>query len=194
MRFCLPTLLLGTLAVSCLTSSVFAQADQPEITAPPRRAVAACPTLEELGYLLKQITEISLDITSRAERLPDDCSVGLFAGATGWEMTSPSQREFTWAASELYSQPAYFDDPILERYGQTHRPLIQPFLSGAHFFGTFPLMPYKIGLDRTHDHIYTLGYYRPGSPTPCIGRRHRLEADAAGFEAATLLALIFLLP
>ena len=59
---------------------------------------------------------------------------------------------------------------------------------------TFPVIPYQIGLNRTHDRVYTLGQYRPGSPTPCLVRRIPFEADAAGFEAGAWLALILLLP
>ena len=94
-------------------------------------------------------------------------------------------------------QPLTIEAPILvaaKDVAQVRHPLVQPWLSGAHFFGMFPIMPYLIGLDRTHDRIYTLGYYRPGAPTPCLGRRLPLEADAAALEAATWLGLIFLLP
>ena len=157
------SLLCAALIVAATPSAVFAQAEA--IDMPPRREIVACPSLADLGYLTKALTEISLDM-SATNRLPDDCSVNLFAPAGGWELAPLAQREFTWAASELYAQPSYWDDPILERYGQTHRPFIQPWLSGAHFFGTFPLIPYKIGVDRTHDKIYTLGYYRPAALRP----------------------------
>jgi hypothetical protein len=67
-------------------------------------------------------------------------------------------------------------------------------LSAAHFFGNVPLLPYKMGLDHPCKPIATLGYYRPGSPAPPVGRRLPLEADAATIEAATWVGLILLLP
>jgi hypothetical protein len=101
---------------------------------------------------------------------------------------------FHWAASGLRAQPAYFDDVPLERYGQSVCPAAQPFLSAARFFGTFPLMPYKMGIDRTHDPVYTLGYCRPGSPAPCLYQRLPIERDATLLEAGAWIGFIFLLP
>jgi hypothetical protein len=99
-----------------------------------------------------------------------------------------------WDAAELWHQPLYFDDVLLERYGQTPLPRWQPVLSGAHFFGTLPMLPYKLAIDRPMDCVSTLGYYRPGSPTPCLGRRIPRDTQAFGWEAGTWLALVFLIP
>jgi hypothetical protein len=141
------------------------------------------------------LIDLSVNIGLDPEELPPDCSTEVFRVSDNFATTRPwMHTEFNWAASDLFHQPAYWDDPILERYGQSHHPWIQPALSGAHFFATFPLIPYKIGVERTHDHIYTLGYHRPGSPTPALGRRLSLEADAAAFEGLSWLALIFILP
>ena len=73
-----------------------------------------------------------------------------------------------------------FDDVQLERYGQSRCPTLQPVLSGAHFFGTMAIMPYKMGLSGPFEMTSNYGYYRPGSPTPCVGRRLPWEWDAAG--------------
>ena len=138
----------------------------------PQQAPLECPTLDQLGYRTKQLMELSLDIGIREDRLPADCSGGVFqATAAGYDGRSWCATEFNWSASDLFAQPAYFDDPLLERYGQTRHSLVQPWLSGAHFFGQFPLMPYKIVVDRPFDKVYALGYYRPGSPLPCQTRR-----------------------
>jgi hypothetical protein len=149
------------------------QADRASETIPPPQQIPLdCPTLEQLGYRTKALSELSLNVEISTEQLPKDCSSGVFQETVlsqdgrDWFAT-----EFNWAASDLFAQPAYFDDPLLERYGQTRHPLVQPWLSGVHFFGQFPLMPYKIVVDRPFDKIYTLGYYRPGSPMPCVTRR-----------------------
>lgn len=193
MRLSLLSSCLVVVAVAA-SHNVAAQEEVLEPAVPRRGTIIACPTLQDLGYIPRAITEIRLNANVQRDRLPDDCASNLFSAPIDWQTARTMETEFNWAASELYHQPAYWDDPILERYGQTYHPLIQPWASGAHFFGTFPLIPYKMGIDRTHDRIYTLGYYRPGSPTPCLGRRLPLEADAAGFETAAWLALIFLLP
>lgn len=204
-------LLASFLAVSALSFAgaeaadvarrVFVQQDEaatepqsPEIQNPGSGMTNGCVLPEDLGYKSKRLSELSLNIHLDAATMPDDCSKDVFQLGGVTTERSWHDSEFTWAASDLFAQPAYFDDPILERYGQSHHPVLQPALSGAHFFSQFPLMPYKIGLDRTHDQIYTLGYYRPGSPMPLLGRRLPLEADAAGFESMSWVALLFILP
>lgn len=149
------------------------QADDASETIPtPQQGLLECPTTEQLGYRTKPLGELSLDVGLRDVRMPTDCSRSLFQeAAVAQDDRSWYATEFNWAASDLFAQPAYFDDPLLERYGQTRRPFVQPWLSGVHFFGQFPLMPYKLLVDRPHDTVYTLGYYRPGSPMPCQSRR-----------------------
>jgi hypothetical protein len=142
------------------------------------------------------LQDLNLDTSVRGNKIPIDCSINLYSGALGGDRLHrrAQELEFHWAANELFHQSLYFDDTLLERYGQTRHPVIQPVLSGARFFGTFPLVPYKMGLDRTHDHVYTLGQYRPGSVNPCLQERLIFEKDAAFFEVATAMAIIFLLP
>ena len=42
-----------------------------------------CPTLEELGYRLKSVRAIQLDIALMGEELPPDCATELFHPPTG---------------------------------------------------------------------------------------------------------------
>ena len=51
-----------------------------------------------------------------------------------------------------------------------------------------------MGVDRTHDCVYTLGHHRPGSCAPCVRWGLPAEVDAALFEAGTWVALALLLP
>ena len=62
-------------------------------------------------------------------------------------------------------QPIYLDDVNLERYGYSHG-VLEPFAGAIHFFGTIPLLPYKAGIHPPTEQMYSLGYYRPGSPAP----------------------------
>ena len=71
----------------------------------------------------------------------------------------------TWRSPDLVHQPLYFEDVNLERYGNGHAKL-QPFLSGAHFFTSVFLLPYKTGVNHPTDCEYSLGAYRPGDCNP----------------------------
>ncbi len=99
-----------------------------------------------------------------------------------------------WEASALAHRPLYFEHVTLERYGQTICPAAQPLLSAAHFFGTLPALPYKMGLEPPRELVYVLGYYRPGSPTPRLRYRFPWRLDAALIEATAATGVVFILP
>jgi hypothetical protein len=121
----------------------------------------------------KPLDEIRIEPLAPDGMLPPDLSQNLFAPADQIPLAGMSDRGWSgsvlaWAASELVHQPLYFDDVPLERYGQTVCPALQPAISGARFYATFPVMPYKLLVDHPYAIITTLGKYRPGSPTPCL--------------------------
>ena len=91
---------------------------------------------------------------------------------------------YLWKASGLCHKPLYFEEVQLERYGHDWGPVLQPFVSGAHFFGTFPILPYKMGLETPQECVYSLGYYRPGSCAPYMIEPLGFTWRAAAFEAA----------
>lgn len=100
---------------------------------------------------------------------------------------------YHWEASNMHSNPLYFEDVSLERYGHTHRPLVQPFVSvgkfGAQLFG----LPYQMTLHPARECIYPLGYYKPGECAPRLIYQVPLNAKAAaataGFYTGAILAL-----
>jgi hypothetical protein len=155
-----------------------------------------CFTPQEMRTWFKPIGEIRVNRPPSPGEMPQDCSEDLF--------TPPSREPFRrainyrctfhWVASNMAHQPLYWDDQPLERYGQSVLPLAQPVLSGVHFFATFPVIPYEIGLDGTYDLIYTLGYYRPGDCAPPTLQWLPFQWDAAILEAGTMTGLIFLAP
>ena len=156
-----------------------------------------CPTPDDATYD-KPISDINTDISLKggaSALMPLDCATDLFQpGPAGGETRGWPCLEFNWEATNFSHRPLYFDETPLERYGQTIHPNLQPVLSGVHFFGMLPLLPYKMGVDRPHDEIYTLGHYRPGDSAPCLRQRLPLEFDAATFEALTIAGLILLIP
>ena len=71
-----------------------------------------------------------------------------------------------WEPTNLWYYPLYFQDVGLERYGHTHKPWVQPFVSTGKFFGQVVTLPYRITLDPPTSQHYSLGYYQPGEWAP----------------------------
>lgn len=121
---------------------------------------------------------------------PFECSIDdgqQFKGRC-WEQTT-----YMWKASALCHKPLYFEDEQLERYGHSFSPCFQPFVSGAHFFCTLPVLPYCMGVEPPMECIYALGHYRPGScapymcnPIPLSPRGALLEVGVVTGAAAAL--------
>ena len=138
-------------------------------------SVVPKPSPEELARWSKPIEAIQIRAPKSEGPLPMDGATALYQA----QQENPSAPRpwtcdsFCWTPSELAYQPLYFDDVPLERYGQTACPLLQPAISGALFFGTVPLMPYKMIVDPPCECVSDYGLYRPGSPTPCVRQRLR---------------------
>jgi len=169
-----------------------------EVTEESTQAQVKCPTPEQIEAQFKPLRKIKIELDPPPGDLPIDCSKQLFADPAerfpGGDLRPWAEVEFTWVPTELAHQPLYFDDVPLERYGQSVAPLFQPICSGARFFGTLPVLPYKVALDPPHSLVSTLGYYRPGSPSPCVHQTLPLSARAALAEGGAWVGMIFLLP
>ena len=101
---------------------------------------------------------------------------------------------YTWKASALCHKPLYFEDVQLERYGHSWLPDVQPLMSGAHFFGSVAILPYKMGLETPNECIYALGHYRPGSCAPYYIEALPFTWRAAAFQAGAVTGIHFALP
>ena len=84
----------------------------------------------------------------------------------------------TWRSPNMKHRPLYFEEPNLERYGHTH-PRLQPLLSGAHFFKSVALLPYKTGVTPATTCKYSIGHDRPGDCVPTIREQHPFNPRAA---------------
>ena len=139
------------------------------------------------------IRSVSLDIKVQGvpgEDVPFEC--GLMSEsfqARRWPQTT-----YMWKASGLCHKPLYFEQVQVERYGHSWPPVVQPLLSGAHFFGSLPLLPYKMGLTTPNECIYTLGHYRPGNCAPYMIEAVPFTWRAAAFEAAAWTGGAFAIP
>lgn len=82
---------------------------------------------------------------------------------------SDIRRHVHWSASNLYSQPTYFDDVDLEIYGHSH--CLQPLKSGIKFYSDLVFLPAEVCKNRPRECIYQLGFERPGNCAPSIRER-----------------------
>jgi hypothetical protein len=140
------------------------------------------------------VDKVKLNITIagvEGKDYPFECSIddgSQFKGRC-WDQTT-----YMWKASAMCHKPLYFEDEQLERYGHSFTPCIQPFVSGAHFFCTLPVLPYCMGVEPPCECIYALGYYRPGSCAPYMCNPVPLSLRGALFEAGAVTGAAAALP
>jgi len=176
----------------------------------------AKPTEEERAAQLKQIERERLQIEKNCEqeyaklkanrinsielniRVPgnagEDYPLECALGAEQFEQRRWPQITYTWKAAGLCHKPLYFEQVQLERYGHSWGPYLQPFMSGVHFFGMLPILPYQMGLKTPNECVYTLGYFRPGSGAPYLLDPIPFTWRAAIFEAGTAVGITAILP
>ncbi len=184
-------------AIACGVSRGQDRADNPPpppVEADGEATFDACEAVEN-GAIFKPLSDIKTILASDDEVLPPDCSENFFTEQlAGDSPRFSTQMAYNWEPTNFFHMPTYFDDVPLERYGQHRHPLLQPFISGTRFVLQLPVVPYKMGVDRPHACITTLGHLPPGDCVPCIRQRIPLEADAATVQAAATVGLVFLLP
>jgi len=141
---------------------------------------------------LRSIREISHDIRpTQPGELPPECIID---GAPYYGRHF-SQSCVQWKASGVCTKAAYFEDVQLERYGHTIvGPVLQPVVSGAKFFATVPLLPYKMGVTPPNECVYTLGHHRVGSRSPYMVEPFPISARGALFEAGAVAGAIAIIP
>ncbi len=147
--------------------------------------------LEELAS--NRISSIDLGIRvegNAGEDFPYECAVS----SQNHQPRQWPQITYNWKAAALCHKPLYFEQVQLERYGHSWGPYVQPIMSGVHFFGTIPVLPYKMGIRTPNECVYTLGYYRPGSCAPYMIDPIPFTWRAALFEGAAATGISFAIP
>jgi hypothetical protein len=175
------------------TLANFAQAAAEEIDA---------AEAEELDRPFRPISQVTIDASFPPGVLPGQPGtepVGLIVSPRlmfsdprfwgGW-----AEMDYQWACTALCHRPLYFEEVNLERYGYTVSPILQPAISGAHFFLTIPTLPYKVVAQPPRECVYTLGYYRPGSPAPRRWHHVNWDPTAATVEGLLVTGLVFAIP
>lgn len=109
-------------------------------------------------FMPKRATELQIDIRPSEGDLPEPPASEYIGGAGARaELYRGEDRTFFWSASRMRRTPIYFDDPRTERFGLTANPLVQPGLSAARFYATFPALPVLMAIDPPCRVHYTLG-------------------------------------
>lgn len=137
-------------------------------------------------------TSVDSDIRTYADSRAADYDVKF--GGRPYEPRVFADTVFAWHPSNFHHYPLYFEDVALERYGHTHHPLVQPFVSIGRFSGQLLMLPYQMTLDPVNKEVYALGYYRPGDCAPKLRYQVPWNGTAAAVEAGVLTGLFFLIP
>ncbi len=156
------------------------------------------PTQSRDCYQAPPLTALSASISLPAGKMPTNAAAEC---AQQNSLTGDTRLDGRWVGSEPHwsatcsrHRPLYFEEINAERYGYTASYTFQPVISAAHFFGTIPLLPYKMAVDHPRDCNYTLGHYRPGSCAPRCHNRLPKKIGATAVEAGFIAGLILLVP
>ncbi len=107
--------------------------------------------------------------------------------------------EWAWTgkefvAADTFSHPLYFEDVMLERHGHERFPRLQPFVSGARFFATIPMLPYLATVRPACDIEYKVGHFRSGDRVYPYVQRPPYVRNAVIVEAAAIAGASIGLP
>jgi len=178
-------------ALLACTYWVGTASSESQLSPPKKPSVSRLPPLSEpetqqnreiccppnLKQRLKTLDQIRAEIQLSPGPRPMDCAAAVFDREGTAAPRERCATQFQWCPTNFYLHPPYFEETPVERYGQTPCPALQPAISTAHFFCVMSTLPYRMLVDRPCEHVYTLGYYRPGSPTPCLRQTLPCPAD-----------------
>lgn len=105
-----------------------------------------------------------------------------------WHRSHPPRNTFAFR-----HQPLYFEDPNLERCGDSYGCLTEA-VSIAHFAGRIPLLPYMMASDNPHETIRGLKDCPAGCSFGPDAYLPRPTVKAIAVEAAAVTGFIFVIP
>lgn len=145
---------------------------------------------QEQSFLLRDLCDADVAYVGEAWNIPERCGTG-YEPFRGRNFIPATTR---WAASGVCHKPLYFEQVQLERYGHEIGPVLQPLVSAAHFFGSIPLLPYKMGIHPPNECQYALGYYRVGDCAPYMIQPIPWSLRGAAVEAGVVGGAVALIP
>ena len=149
------------------------------------------------GSEMKKITDIRPYLSYATEGIDLDLIPDGADDALSSEPYLPREMPrtlFQWKASNIHYRPLYFEDGPLERYGHTHNPYLQPFMSAHKFAVQLVGLPYQMVLRPMCKCEYPLGWYRPGECAPKKCYRIPFGRQPAIVQAGVVTGLFFLIP
>jgi hypothetical protein len=159
------------------------------------RNSAGCLTPSQFSDVVPSIYDVKLDVLKGPGQAPKSCFAERHLDGeirTGNVPRGTVYNDYHWKASGLFSNPLYFEDVSLERYGRVS--CVQNALSGAKFFGTVAILPYKMGVDCPRECVYALGPTRPGNCAPAVCEKLPCSARGMALQAAAVTGIGFLFP
>lgn len=194
------------------SSDAFTLLSQAEEVRTPRGRQTASSEMS-LSRPLSQISVNSAmpaSLVEELQKVPPNFQINDLAEARFGDWSSPrysammlsagfSPSGFCWAAPAVYHRPLYFEQPNVERYGHyvsvcEGGNCLQSAVCAAHFFGTIPVLPYKVGADPCCEKQYVLGCYRPGSCNPHQLIKPEVSCRGLVLQGMTVTGLVFLIP
>lgn len=169
-------------------SQILPFADYLPASSDPKRSTDPC------DYLCPRPNGAPCDLLPGDGKSAPTCPSEISLGEHAYLERSFDGSMYMWEASQLFSNPLYFEDPPLERYGHSHHKLVQPFVSAGRFGTQLIGLPYQMAIDPICKKMYALGWYRPGE---CVPHKHYqipLNAKAAIVQGSVVTGLIFLIP
>lgn len=155
---------------------------------------------------LTPITSISLDASAKPDpntqnelQFPDDIAKRELAKHGTLQHTTGTSRdwmltEYSWEAPVMSHNPLYFEQENLERFGLSSSKFFQPIYSGAHFYSSMLVLPFKTAAKPYSDRVYAMGHYRPGNNVPPKLQDMKFDLTAMSYQGAVSTLLIFMFP
>ena len=118
---------------------------------PCAESAKAC---EEARKFLRDDDIASVDLDIRVGGRPgNDYPCECYLEGDTFQPRRFASTTMTWKAAGYCHKPLYFEDWELERYGHSRGLFLDPFIAGAHFFVTLPILPYKAGMQIGRAHV-----------------------------------------
>ena len=165
----------------------------PAESAPPAPGDPFSQERLDSGADIRPLRDSAIDLRPTTDA-PDSPAAGVFVStvdvrsAYGWmaPMGSPH------TACVSYN-PLYFEEINLERYGYNSG-CLQPVVSAVQFYGTLPLLPYKMAHKPPCPREVHLQYPRRHCAPPVRCLRRPIDPKAVAVEAAIIAGAILLFP
>jgi len=142
---------------------------------------SAPPVIDESGAVLELPEQVEPRVSDNS--IPGSEGPG---PARHWSLAN-----YQWQATGQCYRPLYFEEISAERHGLGFG-CLQPVISAGHFFGTVPLLPYKMAVDSPHKPLSALGHFRPGTCAPWYHHPSPVRLDATLIQGGLITALVFL--